>query len=51
MMVPLHYQQSVVEGVEKAGVKIETFELNTGHCPWLSDAKGVVDIVDRVVSA
>lgn len=51
MMVPLHYQQSVVEGIEKAGVKVDTFELNIGHCPWLSDSKAVVDIVDRVVSA
>lgn len=50
MMVPLHYQQNVVEGVEKAGVKVQTFELSTGHCPWLSDPKRVVDIVDKVVS-
>lgn len=49
-MVPLHYQRSVVEGVERAGVAVETFELDAGHCPWLADAPGVVDIVDRVVS-
>lgn len=50
MMVPLHYQRSVVEGVEKEGVKVQTFELNAGHCPYLADAQGVVDIVNKIVA-
>ncbi|ROW16235.1 hypothetical protein VPNG_01991 [Cytospora leucostoma] len=50
MMVPLHYQRSVVEGVEKEGVKVQTFELNAGHCPYLTDAQRVVDIVNETVA-
>lgn len=51
MLVPLHYQQSIVEGVEKAGVKVQTFEMNTGHCPHVADPEGVVDIVGKVISS
>jgi hypothetical protein len=50
MMVPLHYQQNIVEGVEKNGVNVQTFQLETGHCPFLTDAQGVVAIVNQVVS-
>ncbi|OTB09338.1 hypothetical protein M426DRAFT_17989 [Hypoxylon sp. CI-4A] len=50
MMVPIHYQKNIVEGVEKNGVKVQTFEMNTGHCPCLTDAQGVVDIVNSVVA-
>lgn len=49
MTVPLHYQKNIVENVEKAGVKVQTFELNTGHCPFLADSKSLVDIVNKVV--
>lgn len=50
LLVPLHYQQSIVEDVAKEGVKMQTFELNTGHCPHLSDPQGVVDIVKKVLA-
>ncbi|ROV90904.1 hypothetical protein VMCG_09959 [Cytospora schulzeri] len=50
MMIPIHYQRSAVDDVKKEGVKVQAFELNTGHCSYLSDAQGVVDVVNKVVS-
>ncbi|KAI4598511.1 hypothetical protein KJ359_002922 [Pestalotiopsis sp. 9143b] len=47
MWVPIHYQQNIVECVEKEGVEVHTFELKTGHCPQISDPQGVVDIVTQ----
>ncbi|KAI1287223.1 Alpha/beta hydrolase fold-1 [Xylaria venustula] len=48
--VPLPYQQNIVEGVEKAGRKVQTFELETGHCPNVTATDGVVEIVNKIIS-
>ncbi|KAI0466994.1 alpha/beta-hydrolase [Xylaria cf. heliscus] len=50
MTVPLSYQQSIVEGLERAGREVQTFELETGHCPNLTATEGVVRIVEKVIS-
>ncbi|RYO84051.1 hypothetical protein DL766_008226 [Monosporascus sp. MC13-8B] len=50
MTVPLDYQRNLVEGLEKAGRKVQTFELATGHCPNFTAPQGVVDVVNKVVS-
>lgn len=50
MTVPVHYQQHFIEEMEKAGRKVQTFELATGHCPNLTATDGVVDAVNKVVS-
>ena len=33
--VPITYQKSIVENMEKAGRPVQTFELATGHCAHL----------------
>lgn len=50
MTVPVHYQQHFIEEMEKAGRKVQTFELAAGHCPNLTATDGVVDAVNKVVS-
>ncbi|KAI1819534.1 alpha/beta-hydrolase [Xylaria intraflava] len=47
--VPLAYQKNFVEGIEKAGRKVQTFELDTGHCPTATAIEGVVQIVNKVI--
>jgi pimeloyl-ACP methyl ester carboxylesterase len=49
MTVPLDYQKSFVEGMEKAGRSVQTFELATGHCPNLTATEGVVDAINKIV--
>ncbi|KAG8156512.1 hypothetical protein KVR01_013616 [Diaporthe batatas] len=45
-------QQSMVEGVEKAtGRKVQTFTVESGHCPNFTATQGVVDAIEKVVSA
>ncbi|KAI0834694.1 Alpha/beta hydrolase fold-1 [Hypoxylon sp. FL0890] len=48
--VPLDYQKSFVEGLEKAGCKVQTFELATNHCPHFTATEGVVSVVNKVIS-
>ncbi|KAI1108507.1 alpha/beta-hydrolase [Nemania sp. NC0429] len=50
MTVPLPYQQNMVEGLEKAGRKVQTFELETRHCPNLTATDRVVQILETVIS-
>jgi pimeloyl-ACP methyl ester carboxylesterase len=49
MTVPLDYQKSFVEGMEKEGRPVRTFELATGHCPNLTATSGIVDAVNKIV--
>lgn len=49
MTVPVYYQQHFIEEMEKAGRKVQVFELATGHCPNLTATDGVVDSVNKVV--
>jgi pimeloyl-ACP methyl ester carboxylesterase len=48
MTVPIDYQKNFVEGLEKAGRKVQTFELATGHCPNFTATEGVVDAIVKV---
>ncbi|KAI3337570.1 alpha/beta-hydrolase [Xylariaceae sp. AK1471] len=50
MTVPFDYQKNFVEGLEKAGRKVRTFELATGHCPNFTATEGVVDAVIKVTT-
>ncbi|KAK5996303.1 putative hydrolase R7-like protein [Cladobotryum mycophilum] len=49
LFVPLNYQQSMVKVVEAQGIKVKTHELATGHCPGLTAADEIVEIVNKVV--
>lgn len=49
MTVPLNYQKSMVETMKKEGREVATTELSTGHCPNLTKAKEVADIILKVV--
>ncbi|KAI1396870.1 alpha/beta-hydrolase [Hypoxylon fuscum] len=50
MTVPFDYQKNFVEGMEKAGVKVQTFEIATGHCPNFTAFKEVADAIIKVAS-
>lgn len=49
MTVPFNYQKSFVETLEKKGLKVQTFELETGHCPNFTATEEVVNAVKKVV--
>jgi pimeloyl-ACP methyl ester carboxylesterase len=51
MTVPLDYQKSFVEGMEKEGRQVQTFELATGHCPNLTATEGVVDVINKIIES
>lgn len=51
MTIPVHYQQHFIDEMDKAGRQVQVFELATGHCPNLTAADGVVEAVNKVVSA
>ncbi|XXG96936.1 hypothetical protein Hte_003227 [Hypoxylon texense] len=50
LTVPLDYQKSFVEAIEKEGLNVRTFELATGHCPNFTATEGVVDAINKVVA-
>ncbi|TVY42710.1 hypothetical protein LOCC1_G005077 [Lachnellula occidentalis] len=49
MTVPFEYQKSFVEGMEKNGRPVQSFELATGHCPNLTATEGVVEAVNSFI--
>ncbi|KAL4917131.1 alpha/beta-hydrolase [Aspergillus aurantiobrunneus] len=49
MTVPLRYQQVMIERMREAGKEVETFELETGHCPQATKAEELAEIVHEVV--
>ncbi|KAI1822085.1 Alpha/beta hydrolase fold-1 [Xylaria intraflava] len=50
MTLPLSYQQSMVELVQKSGYEPRIYELETGHCPHLTATERVVEIVNEVIN-
>ncbi|GAB1317923.1 AB hydrolase-1 domain-containing protein [Madurella fahalii] len=50
MMIPLDYQKSMVDCLQANGCSVETFTLETGHCPNLTATHGVVDVINKVAA-
>ncbi|KAI1763297.1 Alpha/beta hydrolase fold-1 [Hypoxylon sp. FL1150] len=50
MTVPFDYQKNFVEGIEKTGKKVETYELATGHCPNFTATEDLVNTINKIVS-
>lgn len=46
----LGYSEMDCGRVEGRGKEVETFELDTGHCPHLTMTQEVVDVVNQVVA-
>ncbi|KAI0469782.1 Alpha/beta hydrolase fold-1 [Xylariaceae sp. FL0804] len=49
MTVPFDYQKNFVEDLRQAGREVQTFEIDTAHCPHFTTTDSVVDIVNKVV--
>lgn len=49
--VSLAAQQNMVEAIEKAGRKVQTFTLETGHCPHFTATEGVVDAINKAIAS
>lgn len=47
--IPLPAQQSMVSTLEKEGRKVQTFTIETGHCPHVTATESVVDAINTVV--
>ncbi|KAL8668534.1 MAG: hypothetical protein Q9168_006838 [Polycauliona sp. 1 TL-2023] len=50
MTVPLEYQKSMVDRLKAEGRDVQTFELDTGHCPNLTKTRELVEIIEEIVS-
>lgn len=50
MTVPLDYQKSMVGFMQAEGRTVDTFQLDTGHCPNLTMTQEVVDTVTHVAA-
>jgi DNA-binding sugar fermentation-stimulating protein len=48
MTLPLSFQKRFVEDVKKEGREMQTYELNTGHCPNFTAPQEVADLVAKI---
>lgn len=46
--IPLLAQQSMVRTLEKEGRKVQTFTIETGHCPHVTATESVVHAINKV---
>ncbi|KAF2687317.1 hypothetical protein K458DRAFT_415570 [Lentithecium fluviatile CBS 122367] len=49
--VPEIYQRSMIEGMEKEGVKVGVWEVESGHCPAFTNSEDVVKALGEIVGA
>jgi pimeloyl-ACP methyl ester carboxylesterase len=49
--IPLAAQQSMVEALEMAGRKVQTFTLETAHCPHFTATDGIVGAINKIISS
>lgn len=49
MTIPIDYQKNFVDGMEKAGRNVRTFELSSGHSPHITAPQGVVAAINDIV--
>lgn len=49
MTIPWHFQKDIVANMEEHGCKVQTFLLETGHCPPVTLPKDMVKIVEEIV--
>ncbi|KAK0710703.1 Alpha/beta hydrolase fold-1 [Lasiosphaeris hirsuta] len=47
-MVPMAYQTSMVEYIQAQGTEVETFTLESGHCPNLTATEDLVDVIKKL---
>lgn len=50
MTVPLDYQKSMVAQMRADGQKVQTVELNTGHCPNLTATQEVIEVINGIAT-
>ena len=48
-MIPYDYQRFMVKTLKSTGIKVETFQMNTGHCPHLTRTRELVDAISQVM--
>ncbi|KAI9652978.1 MAG: hypothetical protein M1831_006307 [Alyxoria varia] len=48
-MIPYDYQRLMVRNLRAGGSKVETFQVDTGHCPHLTRTKELVNMVRQVL--
>lgn len=50
MTVPLNYQQAMIEKMRGEGRVVDSFELETGHCPQITMPQELADVVLVILS-
>ncbi|KAJ5726678.1 uncharacterized protein N7483_008035 [Penicillium malachiteum] len=48
--LPLHYQTTMVEQIKAAGQDIQTFDLDSGHCPATTKPEELATIIKQIVT-
>ncbi|KAJ5290833.1 hypothetical protein N7478_000084 [Penicillium angulare] len=49
MTTPIHYQHAMVEAIEAAGCNVQTFTIETGHCPNITSPEELAGIIQQIV--
>ncbi|KAJ5539520.1 hypothetical protein N7513_007852 [Penicillium frequentans] len=49
--LPLHYQRAMVEDIKAAGRDVQTFDLDSGHCPTMTKPEEVATLVGQIVTS
>ncbi|KAJ6008044.1 hypothetical protein N7540_012020 [Penicillium herquei] len=47
--LPLHYQKAMVENIKSTGRDIQTFELDSGHCPTTTMPEELATLVEQII--
>ncbi|KAI9040229.1 alpha/beta hydrolase [Aspergillus affinis] len=47
-LLPFAYQKAFVEGIEAAGRKVRTFDIETGHCPTITTPEELTNIIQQI---
>ncbi|KAJ5108650.1 alpha/beta-hydrolase [Penicillium angulare] len=51
MTLPFDYQKHMVETVQSQGVEVQTFTLETGHCPNITKPDELAEIIEKVLES
>ncbi|KAJ5659896.1 hypothetical protein N7507_006347 [Penicillium longicatenatum] len=50
LTIPLSYQKHMVAGMEAAGRQVQTFTLETGHCPNITQPEELAKIIEQILA-
>ncbi|KAJ5738018.1 hypothetical protein N7493_001173 [Penicillium malachiteum] len=49
--LPLHYQTAMVDEIKALGQDIQTFDLDSGHCPTITKPEELATLIEQIVAS